>query len=139
MPSPTRAKTSKPRTTRAKKAAPHKWQQAQPELVELFLATTGELTNIEPRKMFGYPCAFVHGNMFTGLHEAGMIIRLPESDRTEFLKLKGAHVFEPMPGRFMREYVVVPAQVLKVRSELRRWLDRSQRYAATLPPKAKSR
>lgn len=87
--------------------------------------------------MFGYPCCFVNGNMFAGLYRENMIIRLPNGQRKELLKVNGARVFEPMPGRPMREYVAVPPLLLADEDALRGWIDKSLEYARTLPAKAK--
>jgi hypothetical protein len=42
-----------------------------------------------------------------------------------------------MPGRVMREYVVVPSRLVAERGALVQWLGEAFRYARTLPPKAK--
>jgi hypothetical protein len=44
-----------------------------------------------------------------------------------------------MPGRSMREYVVVVPALLKNRAELSRWVGRALAYAASLPVKAKKK
>ena len=90
----------------------------------------------EKRKMFGYPCAFTNGQMFAGLHQENMILRLSAEDRLRFLELEDAKVFEPMPGRPMREYVVIPESILIKESELDAWLVKAFEYASSLPPKA---
>lgn len=87
--------------------------------------------------MFDYSCVFAKGNMFAGLHEAGMVLRLSEEQRSEFLRLKGAEPFEPMPGRVMREYVVVPRILLNEPDQLRKWTEKSLAYVLSLPAKAK--
>ena len=114
-----------------------KWKPAPSETVSAFEAATSNLPGAEPRKMFGYSCVFAKGNMFAGLHEAGMVLRLPDEQRAEFLRLKGAEQFEPMPGRVMREYVVVPKVLLKAREELRAWVEKSLAYVSSLPEKPK--
>ena len=91
----------------------------------------------QQRTMFGYPCSFLNGNLFMGLHGDGMILRLPEAQRIELLRERGAKVFEPMPGRPMREYVVVPKAMLLDRRTLAKWIDRSCTFAASLKPKPK--
>ncbi len=116
-----------------------KWKPAPAEAVAAFEAATADLPGAEPRKMFGYSCVFVKGNMFAGLHEAGMVLRLPDEQRVEFLRLKGAEHFEPMPGRIMREYVVVPKALLKAPGQLREWVEKSLVYVSSLPVKAKKR
>lgn len=115
-----------------------KWKPAPCESISAFEAATSGLAGVEPRKMFGYACVFAKGNMFAGLHEAGMILRLPDEQRAEFLRLKGAEQFEPMPGRVMREYVVVPKVLLKTPDQLREWVEKSLAYVSSLPVKPKS-
>ena len=112
-----------------------KWRPAPREAVVAFEAATSGLLGAEPRKMFGYSCVFAKGNMFAGLHEAGMILRLPDEQRAEFLRLKGAKQFEPMPGRVMREYVVVPKVLLNAPEELRPWVEKSLAFVSSLPAK----
>lgn len=65
------------------------------------------------------------------------IARLPEGERARFLRQKGATVFEPMPGRPMKEYVRVPPTVLDDDAALAGWLRISRAYVEGLPPKAK--
>ena len=116
-----------------------KWKPAPAEAVAAFEAATSGLPDAEPRKMFGYSCVFARGNMFAGLHEAGMLLRLPEEQRAEFLRFKGAKLFEPMPGRVMREYVAVPKVLLDSPERLRAWVEKSLAYVSSLPPKPKRR
>ena len=112
------------------------WRASPPELVAAFSTFVPNDPRVEPRKMFGYPCAFVGGNMFMGLYQDGMVLRLPEAARVEFLRLDGAAPFVPMPGRAMKEYVVVPPALLRARAKLTKWVARSFEYAAGLPAKA---
>ncbi len=114
-----------------------KWKPAPGEAVAAFETATSGLAGAKPRKMFGYSCVFAKGNMFAGLHEAGMVIRLPDEQRAEFLRLKGAKQFEPMPGRVMREYVVVPKVLLNAPRKLRPWAEKSLAYVSSLPPRPK--
>jgi len=114
-----------------------KWKPAPREAVVAFEGATSGLPGAEPRKMFGYSCVFAKGNMFAGLHEAGLVLRLPDEQRTEFLRLKGAKQFEPMPGRVMREYVVVPKVLLNAPEQLRAWVEKSLDYVLSLPAKPK--
>jgi TfoX/Sxy family transcriptional regulator of competence genes len=111
------------------------WRKSSPELIALFESVAPDQPGVVAKKMFGWPARFVNGNMFTGLHEESMIMRLSEEDRNAFLKAKGASIFEPMPGRKMQEYVVAPDSMLKHPDELRTWLQRSLAYASVLPAK----
>jgi TfoX/Sxy family transcriptional regulator of competence genes len=114
-----------------------KWKAAPHAAVVAFETVTSGLPRAEPRKMFGYSCVFAKGKMFAGLHEAGMVLRLPDEQRAEFLRLKDAKQFEPMPGRVMREYVVVPKVLLNAPEQLRAWVEKSLAYISSLPAKPK--
>ena len=106
-----------------------------PELLDLFgrVAPTGP--NITHKKVFGFPACFVNGNMFAGLHGDSFIIRLSQDDRAELLKTDGAHIFEPMPGRPMKEYVVAPDVLLKDVEGPTMWLTRSLIFVSSMPAK----
>jgi TfoX/Sxy family transcriptional regulator of competence genes len=116
-----------------------KWKPAPALAADAFAAAAATLPGVEPRKMFGYACIFAGGRMVAGLHEAGLVLRLPAPDRARFLRLDGATPFEPMPGRVMREYVVAPPGLLTDRRRLRAWLARSLAYVTTLAPKTGAR
>ncbi len=92
-------------------STPH-FSKSPHELVERFTAVTAPLPDVERRQMFGYPCLFVGGNMVTGLHQAAWFVHLSEADRDELLQLPGAGPFEPMPGRPMGGYVILPPAVI---------------------------
>ncbi len=113
------------------------WRKSPARLVDLFAAVLPEEPDIEKRQMFGYPCAFVNGNMFTGLHQESLIVRLAEEDRLRLVNEDGAAQFEPMPGRIMKEYVSLPDAILDNRSRLTQIVASSKDYAASLPPKVK--
>jgi TfoX/Sxy family transcriptional regulator of competence genes len=111
------------------------WRKSPPALVDLFERAVPRSRGVERRKMFGYPAAFLNGHLFAGLHQESFVVRLPEADRERAGVEHQARAFEPMPGRQMREYVVVPAPVLNDSRTLAAWLARSVRYARSLPPK----
>lgn len=118
---------------------PNKERKERPAPDELLRTVEDGLSFLrggEIRKMFGYPCSFIGRQMFVSLHQENMILRLSESDGQKFLKLDGAAPFEPMPGRVMREYVVVPESILSPEEELEAWLKKTFAYAECLPPKA---
>ena len=111
------------------------WAKSPPELVERFNATMETMPGVSRRQMFGYPAAFTgQGHMFTGLHRDRWVLRVSDDARAE-LEGKGASAFEPMPGRPMTGFVVLPASLLDDLEALRTWLERSLAFAETLPPK----
>lgn len=113
----------------------NKWRSAPEDLVRLFENALAAVPEAEKRKMFGYPCSFVNGHMFAGLHQENMILRLSDEDRARFLEFEGAGPFEPMPGRAMKEYVVVPPALIDSEESLEEWLKKAFAYAKSLPPK----
>lgn len=115
-----------------------KWKKSSAGLVSLFEELTSELKGIEPRQMFGYPCCFINGNLFTGLHQENWIVRLEEKDR-ETLKDAGGANFEPMKGRVMKEYIAFPQEILDNPEQLREWLHKSFDFAKGLPKKVKKK
>lgn len=115
-----------------------KFEKARPETVAFFdTAMPGPERGVEKRQMFGSPVRFVNGNMAMGLHNNRIILRLSEADRARFLKLEGASIFEPMAGRPMREYVVVPQGLVEEKAKLKQWIERSLAYVGGLPAKAR--
>jgi TfoX/Sxy family transcriptional regulator of competence genes len=118
------------------------WRKAPPELIAFFDQALPDDPRVERRKMFGYPCAFTSGNMFVGLHQETMVVRLGDQDRAKLLKEPGTAIFEPMPGRPMREYVALPAAMTAGNpARVRPLVARALAFAAGLPakqPKAKA-
>ena len=111
-----------------------KFVAAPAELISIFNAVLPVDHRVEPRKMFGYPCCFTGGHMFMGLFQDHMMLRLSLEDRAELIA-KGGAIFEPYPGRSMKEYVVVPPSVLENQNALRDFVARSFCYGLSLPPK----
>lgn len=122
---------------RAKPAKMPKFLPASDKIVGLFNQLVEDLPEAKPRKMFGYPCAFINGQMFVGVFQDKLMLRLSEEDRARFLKLPGAKLFEPLPGRPMREYVELTQAILDSKAECKRWLKRGLAYTQSLPPKVK--
>jgi hypothetical protein len=113
-----------------------KWKKTPPELAG-FLEEMVSPYPVQPRRMFGFPTWFVRGNMFLGAFGDGVFLRLAKEDRAELLVAEDeVRVFEPIAGRPMREYLLIPASLFADRAWFGGWIERSFRHAATLPPKA---
>ena len=112
-----------------------KWDKCSVEMSDVMAeAMTG--IPAQRRIMFGCPAYFINGNMFTGVHQSNIILRLTEDDRRLMMEdYDEAVPFEPFPGRPMKEYITVPSVVYDNPPVFRSWLDRSFKYAAALPPK----
>jgi TfoX/Sxy family transcriptional regulator of competence genes len=92
---------------------------------------------VQSRPMFGNRAAFVNGNMFLALFGSQVAVRLSDEDRAELLRQKSASSFEPMPGRPMKEYVVLPETWRRSPAKAKQWVERSLAWASKLPPKKK--
>src|SRR5262249_61136587 len=108
------------------------FRKSPPELVARFDELATLAGDADRKQMFGHPTCVLRGNMFMGLHEDSLILRLAEPDRAEFLSRYDAALFEPMPGRPMKEYVVVPP-ALAASGEVDGWVRRALAYAERLP------
>jgi TfoX/Sxy family transcriptional regulator of competence genes len=84
------------------------WKKASIELSEYLEAALSSF-KCKKKLMFGSPAYFVNSNMFTGVFQDDIFIRLSEQDRSEITASNDEVVpFEPMEGRIMKEYVVLP-------------------------------
>jgi hypothetical protein len=86
----------------AERKMPPFGQKSPPELVERFEAVTDRFEGLERRKMFGFPAAFVGGNMVTGLMGDRWHVRLPDEGAAELMTMPDARPFEAVEGRPMR-------------------------------------
>ena len=108
--------------------------KSPPELVERFGAILDRFPDAERRKMFGYPAAFVGGNMATGLFREHWVVRLPDAE-IEPAMAAGAEAFEPMPGRPMKAFVVIPATDVADDAAIEGWVRRGLAHAESMPAK----
>jgi hypothetical protein len=104
-------------------------------LYEALVATNAEVE----RKGATMPYTSRNGHMFSFLDKRGsMALRLPADARDAFLAEYGTGLAE-QHGRTMKEYVLVPDDLLERTDELRVWFDRSHDWIATLEPKRTTR
>lgn len=110
--------------------------KASDKMKEFFEAVVPDGPGITKRKMFGYPVAFANDNMLLGLFGDDFFVRLADKDRRELIDAGGRQL-EPSPGRAMKEYIVVPPEILNDKLALNAWIKRSLDYTLSLPPKEK--
>ncbi|MCL7410977.1 MAG: TfoX/Sxy family protein [Methanosarcinaceae archaeon] len=90
----------------------------------------------QKKLMFGSKVYFVNNNMMCGVHQDDIFIRLLEQDKEEILSLNDeVSPFEPMKGRTMKQYVVLPESLYNEFEKLDEWLERSYKYVSSLPLK----
>ncbi len=115
------------------------WKKAPQELVD-FLSDTLNDVECQKRTMFGYPAYFIKSNMFIAAHQDNIILRVSKEAKEDLKKqYGGVGDFEPMPGRVMKEYLVIPEDVYRNEEEFTRLLEMSLGYVSSLPPKVKKK
>ncbi|PZQ64316.1 MAG: hypothetical protein DI570_05775 [Phenylobacterium zucineum] len=111
------------------------WTKSPPSLIALFDVCLPRAAGLERRRMFGYPAAFAGGHMMAGLFQDEVFARLPPGLRAELDAEYGVRAFEPMPGRPMTAYTVLPEAVLDDEGELARVLAAAYGFTSAMPPK----
>ncbi len=115
------------------------WEKPNERLVKLLDEIVAGLefdAPVDYRPMFGCPAYFTGGNLFAGVWQQTMMLRLSEEERAE-VAAAGGRPFEPMPGRAMKEYVALPPDMMADRDVASLWVRKAAAYAASLPPKEK--
>ena len=107
------------------------------ELVARFEAVLARVATPETtrRPMLGHPCAWVGGNMATGLFASHWWVRLAPDRLAEVLAAGEFTTFSVMPGREMKGYAVMPAAVVADDTQVDAWVREALAYTATMPPK----
>jgi hypothetical protein len=78
--------------------------------------------------------------MFVGVHGDKLFLRMSDEDMEEpFKAYDGVKPFEPMPGRAMKGYVVLPKSLYSNKSKFGELVQKSFKYASGLPSKQKKK
>lgn len=117
--------------------APGGFPKAGPDDVAWFDELLPPRPEVERKPMFGNLAGFAGGQMFLALFGEQVAVRLDEAGRDGLLAEEGAEPFEPMQGRPMREYVVLPLSWRDTPERAKPWVERGLAYALSLPPKPK--
>jgi len=113
-----------------------KFPHPSKESEEFFRSIVPDEPNIIIRPMFGNLASFINGKMFAGLFGDSLFVRLSEKDRPEFLRIKGTGSFEPMQGRPMKRYFVVPKSWIGQPNLIRPWIRKALESTGKIPAKA---
>jgi hypothetical protein len=112
-----------------------KWIKAPDELKAL-LETAMEDIDCEKRPMFGYPAYFINRNMFIGLFQDQVFIRLSDAQLAALKTKLGSIVnLEPMPGRPMKNYFVLPKEIYTKSRTFKEIIRSSAEHTRQLAPK----
>jgi hypothetical protein len=112
---------SKPKTTKPTKRP--KMPTAGPKTVARFdeLAESFAARGATRSKMFGMPVLKAGEKVFAGTYGDAMTFKLGPDDLERARSMTGVEAFEPMKGRPMKEWVLVPL------AQAKRWSDLAER------------
>lgn len=105
-----------------------------PEILELYDALIDSIPNFE-RKGAANPYTSINGHMTSAINKDDTLgIRLSKTDLKEFLEKYDTE--HPVSyGAVMKEYGIVPHELLKKTGELQPWFKKSYDYFSSLKPK----
>ena len=91
------------------------------------------------RLMFGTAAWFADSNkqMFAGIWGDRVNVRVGKDTVRELVDTGRVDPFEPMPGRPMKEYVLLTAASVSDDAGLQSWVERGLEFAESLPAKRK--
>ncbi|HEY2178611.1 MAG TPA: TfoX/Sxy family protein [Caulobacteraceae bacterium] len=111
------------------------WEKAPQGLIDLFDESLPNDPRLARRKMFGYPAVFVGGNLAAGIFRDRIFARLSAEDRAALPG--GGGYLEPLPGRPMKAYAVLPDDTLADEEAVAQVLAQAVALTAALPVKEK--
>jgi len=112
-----------------------KWIKAPEELKALIEELMAPI-ECDKRPMFGYPAYFINRNMFAGLFQDQLFVRLSPGQLATLRKSFPAIAsLEPMPGRPMKDYFVIPKSLFTDKKKMPALLEEAAAYCRSLPPK----
>jgi TfoX/Sxy family transcriptional regulator of competence genes len=116
-----------------------KYEKPSEELTFLLDDLT-QLYNCSKRKMFGCPSYFVNGNMFAGVFEDTIYLRLSVEEQNEIKeRFDDVNQFEPLTGRKMKEYISISENLWQDISIVKSLLAKAYNYTSSLPVKQKKK
>jgi TfoX/Sxy family transcriptional regulator of competence genes len=113
-----------------------KWQKPSEQTISVYQDVVSQLDGIEKRKMFGCPCAFVNGNMFFGVYQDQLFLRMDIEQREHLSQIIAINPFSPM-GKVMKAYISIPSEIVNEQKKLLTLVKNALINAQVLPPKYK--
>jgi len=86
------------------------------------------------KKMFGGICFMINGNMCVGTYKGDLVVRL-DRDRHEETQAEPHARPMDLTGKVMQGWAFVGKAGIASDDELKAWVGRAVKYAASLPPK----
>jgi len=90
--------------------------------------------NTGRKNMFGGVCHLLKGNMFCGVYQDFLILRLGPDQAGKALQMSAVRPFD-ITGKPMKGWVMVVQDEFHSDNDLEQWLLKARNFAAALPPK----
>jgi len=114
------------------------WKKPTAEQMQQFDASLPDDPRMKRAMMFGLPHGKVGDHMFAGRHGTGVTVRAPPEDKDKLLA-QGCTIFEPFPGKQMKDWILLTPAIAQDARALSRWVRRAFDHTAALPPKGKAK
>ena len=112
-----------------------KWIKA-PEELTIHLEKLMQPIQSQRRPMFGYPAYFIDNYLFAGIFQDKLFVRLSPDQLSTLQKAsRGLSSLEPMPGRPMKAYTVIPSELHNDPRRMPALLEQAAEWCRSLPPK----
>ena len=93
---------------------------------------------LSERKMFGGLCLMLNGNMFAGVINDELMLRVGADNSDTLLAKPGARAMD-FTGKPMKGYIYVASSAFATPDTLDEWLGHALGFVETLPPKSGSK
>ncbi len=94
----------------------------------------GNRRGVTEMRMFGGVCFLLHGNMLVGVWQNSLIARLGVEQAADALEQEFVSEFD-VTGRPMKGWAMIGPDGIDTDEQLRGWIDKSEGFVSTLPPK----
>ena len=115
------------------------WKKSSAEAVERFVGALPTDAAGGRRKMFGYEACFVNGGFWAGMYQEEIVIKLPPEVKAQTAELSAAKQFDPMGGRPMKNWWIVPRPVSESPKKLSALLVKTYGPVSAAPPQKKAK
>ena len=95
---------------------------------------TARWKNTQRKNMFGGVCHLLNGNMYCGVYQDFLILRLGPDQAAAALQMPAVRPFD-ITGRPMKGWVMVARDGFKSDDDLKSWLLQAREFADSLPAK----
>ncbi len=106
------------------------------QLAERVREVMASRRGVTEQKMFGGIAFMLDGKMAVGVNREDLMVRVPVEEHDRAIKEPGARTMD-FTSRPMKGFLFIGPAGVKTAASLKKWVERSATYVATLPAKKK--